>query len=178
MKQKTARVIILILVLAMTFSAVMAGCGKKIEAGDYSGSIIVDHPLEVEIPAFGPSAGAGPTKQMVEKWGADVTITVDEDGIIWDVVANAPEGATMTTSAFMWGPESGKFIGSFTGNYSCADMMDVKVDTEADGFPILTGDCGGIHLADKDMTLLNDYEVTCALVILAIQDAIVSNGLN
>lgn len=35
MKQKTARVIILILVLAMTFSAVMAGCGKKIEAGDY-----------------------------------------------------------------------------------------------------------------------------------------------
>lgn len=66
MKQKTARVIILILVLAMTFSAVMAGCGKKIEAGDYSGSIIVDHPLEVEIPAFGPSAGAGPTKQMVE----------------------------------------------------------------------------------------------------------------
>lgn len=178
MKQKTIRVAVLTLVLAMIFSVAMTGCGKKIQAGDYTGSVTFDHSLEVEVPAFGPGAGDGPTKQTIEKWGANVTITVDEDGVIWNVEASAPEGATMSTNAMAWTVFGGKFISSITGIYSCEDIMAVKIDTEADGFPVLTGDCGGIHLADKDMTLLNDHEAACALIILAIQNAITANGLD
>ncbi len=55
--------------------------------------------------------------------------------------------------------------------------MEITVDTEEDGFPVLTGDCGGIHLADKEMTLLNNQEVACALIILAMQQAITENNL-
>ena len=84
----------------------------------------------------------------------------------------------MSTNAMAWTVFGGKFISSITGIYSCEDIMAVKIDTEADGFPVLTGDCGGIHLADKDMTLLNDHEAACALIILAIQNAITANGLD
>lgn len=175
MKQKTIRVTVLLLVLTMVCSIALTGCGKKIKAGDYTGSVAFDHTAEVEVAAMGPGGGG---VQTIDKWGANVTITVDEDGIIWNVVAEAPEGATMTPSYMAWTVFGGKFLSSITGIYSCADIMAIKVDTEADGFPVLTGDCSGIHLADKDMTLLNDHEVACALIILAIQDAIVSNGLN
>lgn len=175
MKRNTMRVLVLALVAAMVFSITMTGCGKKIEPGDYTGHVYVEHPAEVSVPALG---GGEAQLQTFDKWGADVTITVDEDGIIWNIVATAPEGATMTPSFMAWTVFGGKFLSSITGIYSCADIMAVKVDTESDGFPVLTGDCGGIHLADKDMTLLNDHEVACALIILAIQNAIVTNGLN
>ena len=68
-------------------------------------------------------------------------------------------------------------LNSIIGTYSCADIMEITVDTEEDGFPVLTGDCGGIHLAGKEMTLLNDQEATCAMIILAMQKAITENDL-
>ena len=107
----------------------------------------------------------------------DVVITVDEDGIIWNITPTEPEGYKGFANFMTWTVYGGKFISSITGVYSCADIMKITVDTEEDGFPVLTGDCGGIHLADKEMTLLNNQEVACALIILAMQQAITENNL-
>lgn len=155
-----------ILALALACTALLCllcGCGgKQIEAGDYSGSVRYDHTAEISVPAMG---GGEPGSETVDKWGADVTITVDEEGIIWNVQANQPEDARLFPSPMAWTVFGGKFLSSITGVYSCADIMQIKVDTEEDGFPVLTGDCSGIHLAEgQSMTLLNDHEVACALI--------------
>lgn len=153
--------------------AMLSGCGKKVEAGAYSGSVSFNHPMEVEVAGFGPNPGG---IEQIDQWGANVTITIDEAGVIWDVQAEAPEGTTMALG--MWSVFGGKFTGSITGNYSCKQMMGVTVDVENDGFPVLNGDCSGIHQPDGvDMTLLNDNEAACAMIILAIQDAIITNNL-
>jgi hypothetical protein len=177
MKKNLRKLTALLKAMAMLLTAVLTGCsgGSKIEAGDYSGSVHFDHSAEVTVPALG---GGESTQQTFDSWGADVTITVDEDGVIWNIAATAPDGDTMSPSAMAWTVYGGKFLSSITGIYTCADIMEITVDTEEDGFPVLTGDCSGIHLADgQEMTLLYDHESACALIILAIQDAITTNNL-
>lgn len=175
MKKKLSAVVALVLTAAL-LCGLLTGCGgsKKIEAGDYSGSVRVSHTAEIPIPAMG---GGDPTAESFDEWGADVTITVDEDGVIWNIVTTEPEGYKLYPSFIVWTVFGGKFTGSMTGVYTVEDVMAVKVDVGEDGFPVLDGACGGIHLADKDMTLLNDSEVACALILLAMQDAITTNGL-
>lgn len=169
-KKGTALLLAVLLLCALTLS----GCGAaKIEAGDYTGSVRFNHPMELESAGMDGTA----TVETVEDWGMDVVITVDEDGIIWNITPTEPEGYKGFANFMTWTVYGGKFISSITGVYSCADIMKITVDTEEDGFPVLTGDCGGIHLADKEMTLLNNQEVACALIILAMQNAITENNL-
>lgn len=174
---KTWKRIIALILACAALTSLLSGCGgKKLEAGDYSGSVRFDHTAEIAVPAMG---GGAPGSETVDKWGGDVIITIDEDGIIWNIQANQPEDARLFPSPMAWTVFGGKFLSSITGIYSCADIMEIKVDVESDGFPVLTGDCGGIHLAaGQSMTLLNDHEVACALILLAMQDAITANGLN
>lgn len=176
MKKNTRALTALLLAMLLLFSTVLSGCGgSQIEPGDYSGSVHFDHSVEASVPSLG---GGEATTETFDAWGANVTITVDEEGMIWNIVAEAPEGDTMSTSPMAWTVFGGKFMSSITGVYTCADIMKITVDTEEDGFPVLTGDCGGIHLAEgQEMTLLNDHEAACALIILAIQNAITTNEL-
>ena len=166
----------MVLAVCIAMVGLLSGCGgKKVEAGDYSGSVRFDHTTEISVPGLG---GGAPGSETVDKWGGDVIITIDEDGIIWNIQANQPEDARLFPSPMAWTVFGGKFLSSITGIYSCADIMKIKVDVESDGFPVLTGNCSGIHLADgQSMTLLNDHEVACALILLAMQDAITTNGL-
>lgn len=159
-----------LLLAAALLCGLLSGCGsKKLEAGDYTGSFSIHYPLETD-------TGSG--SELVEDWGANVTISIDEDGVIWNIVAEAPEGATMAPQAMAWTVYGGKFTGSITGNYTCAQIMEITVDVDEDGFPVTNGDCSGIHLPEGvDITLLNDHEIPCAMIILAMQDAITTNGL-
>lgn len=174
---KAMKCVIALVLACAALAGLLSGCGgKKLEAGDYSGSVRFDHTAEISVPAMG---GGAPGSETVDKWGGDVIITIDEDGIIWNIQANQPEDARLFPSPMAWTVFGGKFLSSITGTYTCADIMKIKVDVESDGFPVLTGDCGGIHLAEgQSMTLLNDHEVACALILLAMQDAITANGLN
>ena len=172
-----AKRIIALAMAAALMCALLAGCGggkKKIEAGDYTGSVRFSHTAEIPVPGMGDGPS---TSETVDEWGADVIITVDEDGVIWNIQCSEPEGARLFPSFMVWTVFGGKFTGSMTGAFTCEDIMAVKIDTEADGFPVLNGDCSGIHLADKDMTLLYDNAVACALILLAMQNAITTNGL-
>lgn len=172
MKKKRNAVVALVLAAAF-MCGLLTGCGsgKKVEAGDYSGSVVFSHPMEVEYTSFG-----GTAVEQVDQWGADVAISIDEDGVIWNIQVSAPEGATLALG--MWEAHSGKFISSITGNYTCQQIMGIVVDVEDDGFPVLNGDCSGIHQPDGvTLTLLNDFEAACAMTILAIQDAVATNGL-
>lgn len=175
MKKKWSAVVALVLTAAM-LCGLLTSCGgsKKIEAGDYSGSVRFSHSAEIPVPALGTT---DLTYETVDEWGADVIITVDEDGVIWNVQCSEPEGGRLFPNFMVWTVYGGKFTGSMTGVYSCEDIMAIQVDTEEDGFPVLNGDCSGIHLQDKEMTLLYDNEVACALIILAMQNAITANGL-
>ncbi len=163
-----------ITLVAALLCTLLAGCTSKIEPGDYTGSVRFTHATEIPIPAMG---GGDPTYETITEWGAEVTITVDEDGVIWNIQCKEPEGARLFPNFIVWTVFGGKFTGSMTGVYTCKDIMAIQIDTDEDGFPVLTGDCSGIHLVDKDMTLLHDNEVACALILLAMQDAITSNGL-
>lgn len=175
MKKKWSAVVALVLTAAM-LCGLLTSCGgsKKIEAGDYSGSVRISQTAEILVPSLG---GGETSTESFDEWGADVTITVDEDGVIWNIVTSEPEGYKLYPSPMAWTVYGGKFTGSMTGVYSVQDIMAVQVDVDEAGFPVLDGACGGIHLADKDMTLLYDHEVACALILLAMQDAITSNGL-
>lgn len=170
---KFKRSIALLLVMTMLLSMLLSGCGNKVKAGDYTGSVLFDHPMEV----MGSPDGNG-DKQLIENWGCDIKINVDEDGVIWNIDAVPPKDGALYTSEMMWSVFGGKFIGSISGNLTCKDIMDIKVDVEDDGFPVITGDCGGIHVPEgTDIVLLNDYEVSCAIILLAIQNAITTNNL-
>lgn len=77
-KKGTALLLAVLLLCALTLS----GCGAaKIEAGDYTGSVRFNHPMELESAGMDGTA----TVETVEDWGMDVVITVDEDGIIWNI---------------------------------------------------------------------------------------------
>lgn len=173
---KAMKRIIALALACAALASLLSGCGgKKLEAGDYSGSVRFDHAAEIEVPGWGSEK----EKKTVEQWGGDITITIDEEGMIWNIQVVQAEGMELCLNAMMWPAYGGKFLNSISGTYTCEDIMKIKVDTESDGFPVLTGDCGGIHLADgQTMTLVNDYEPSCALVLLAIQDIITANGLN
>lgn len=163
MKTMCKRLVALALSAALLMLC-LCGCGgKSYTAGDYSGSVLFEHELDVD----------GTT---VTTWGANVTVTIDEDGVIWDVQAEAPEGATLSTQ-FLWTAHDGQFYSSITGQVTVDEIMAITVETEEDGFPVLYGDCSGIDTNGVDITLLNTYEVSCALVILAMQDAFTTAGL-
>lgn len=169
MKRIKQTIISMLLVTSVAASVLLTGCSSKIEPGDYSGSVRIEHAMELD--------SRDGTTETIDNWGCDVVINVDENGLIWDVEVTEPEDATVYTNAMGWTISGGKFLGSMSGTCTIDQIMDIEIDTESDGFPVLNGDCSGIHTKNADITLLNDYEVSCALILIAMQDAISENGL-
>lgn len=101
--------------------------------------------------------------------GYSATFTVDEDGLIWDVVFTAINDADAGVNAPGIGqrPWDGtKITRQFDGSWSISDLEDAVVEVDENGAPT-----GKIE-TDKDFTANLGYEVGAAAGVLAMQAAL------
>lgn len=148
-------VLAFVLAIVSVFAAACSG-GITLEEGKYSGTYKCSYTQN----------------EQQQNVGCVATFEVDADGKIWNLALTAPadegdvEYKTPSLGQRPW--DTGKILGQFSGEWTPAEVMQIKVSVDAKGVP--SGkDCIN---SPKNLTVSVGFEINMGVVILAMQNAI------
>lgn len=156
-----------VIIVAMVMS--ISACSKKysMEPGTYTGSYKSHYHSSYIKAGFGPFAK---DEEIVsDHWGIKVTFEVDDDGKIWNLENEACEADEASGEAGYTSFSNSKFNIQFSGLCTIDELMNITVKVNDKGFP--EGE-GCIDDKGLNLTIVKDCDAQCALIILAIQEAI------
>lgn len=168
MKKLKKSLIALALSLSFAFMFALAACGSySLDVGTYTGTYKCHYEHDYTITTTGPFGG---TQNLHgSHWGSVVSFEVDKNNAIWNVTVTAPEAdAESNNGEYVTYVNTGMsdvFLNQF-GGWSPAEIMEISVELNSDGFPVAIDGNG------RQLTVSKGQTGQCGTVILAMQNAI------
>lgn len=161
--------LLLSLTAAICFSAFGCG-GYSLEDGSYTGTYKCKFHAEYTVTTTGP--GAGTHTYTADYWGSVVTFDV-KNNAIWNLTNAAPDPDGFSDNneyaTYINGGMTNTFLSQFSG-WTLDEIMAVDIKLNESGYPVEM-DAGG-----KNIVVAAGQDAGCAIVVLAIKEAITGNS--